>query len=159
MKLEKNIKIILTTDIINKMKECVKKAAPNESCGLLFGEIKQLKKESAISEFQIHYIGKKFNCIEADQKSPVSFLIDNFEKLNEIYQIASQKYNLRLISIFHSHPAGAHPSGVDLKNMKYLDGFKAFKNEIWTIMDGSNHELNGFIYFQNELMQVDVQIK
>lgn len=157
MKFENDIKIALDQKIIDDMKNCVKKAKPNEACGLIFGSIEEVNGDNG---FQYHYIGRKFNCFESDRKSPVAFLIQNIEKLNEIFLEASQKYNLRLISIFHSHPAGSHPSGVDERNMKYLDdcGNKAFKNQIWTIMNGSNFNLNGFIYFNKVFMQVEVKL-
>ena len=155
MEFEKDIKIIITLDIYEKLKNCVKRASPNEACGLIFGSIKEL---IANEGFEYHYISQIFECIESSNKSTVAFLMDNIEELNRLYQDASQKYNMRLISIFHSHPGGSYPSGVDRHNMEHLNNFKAFKNLIWTIMDAGNNDLNGFIYFNNELLQVDVKI-
>ncbi|MHA1489776.1 MAG: Mov34/MPN/PAD-1 family protein [Promethearchaeota archaeon] len=157
IKFEKDIKIILNNKTLDDLKTCVKKSQPNEACGLIFGDIKEIVRAG---EYHYEYIGKKFNCIESDKKSPVEFLMEDIEKLNEVFQDAAQKYDLRLISIFHSHPAGAYPSGVDTRNMKYLDncGNNAFRNQIWTIMDAQNHELNGFIYFNEEFMQVGLEI-
>jgi len=45
--------------------------------------------------------------------------------------------------------------------MKFLDEFdnKAFKNQIWSIMDASNYKLNSFIYLNKELKQINVKIK
>ena len=156
MKVEKDIKIILNEEIFEGLEICVKKANPNEACGLVFGDINEIKNTE---QFQYHYIGKMFECIESTNKSVVAFLIDNIDKLNEIYHTASVKYKMRLISIFHSHPGGAHPSGIDTDNMKYLDSFNAFKNLIWTIMDASNSELNGFLYYRNEFLQIPLEIK
>ncbi len=156
MKFEKDIKIILNQDILEELKKCVKKSDPYEACGLIFGEIKEIK---IINGYQYHYIGKKFECIESSKKSTVAFLIDNIEKLHDIYQKANLKYKMRLISVFHSHPGGTYPSGVDLENMKYLNTFKAFKNQIWTIMSATNKELNGFLYFNEEFLQIDLEIK
>lgn len=133
-------------------------ASPNEACGLIFGEVEETKVEGG---FQYHYIAKIFECFESSEKSPVSFLIDNLELLNEKFEHAYNKHKLNLISIFHSHPGGSYPSGVDTRNMEYLDdcGNKAFKNQIWTIMDASTKELNGYIYLQNEFLQINVQKK
>ena len=141
---------------MSKPKICIKKASPYEACGLIFGDIREIN----ISEegFQYHYIGQIFECIESTKKSTVAFLIDNIEELNKIYQNAAKKYNMRLISIFHSHPGGTYPSGEDTKNMKYLEGFKAFKNLIWTIMNAENYDLNGFIYFNNEFWQIAIEV-
>ena len=107
------------------------------------------------------YLGKKFECIPSSEKSPVAFLIDNFEIFNEKFQEAAQKFNMQLVSIFHSHPGGAYPSGVDERHMIFLDecGLSNFKNQIWSIMDASNKKLNGFIYLQKELIQINIQIE
>ena len=157
MKFEKDIIIILPQDIAKDLKKCVKNAYPNEACGLIFGDINEFRVDEG---YQYHYIAQKFECFESDKKSPVSFLIENIEKLNEVWQNAAQKYNLQLISIFHSHPAGASPSGIDHDNMEYLDncGNKAFKNQIWTIMDGQNFKLNAYIFFNQEIIRVAVKI-
>lgn len=157
MKFEKDILIIVNQNIIDNLKICVKNASPNEACGLIFGDIKEVQ----VSEgFQYHYIAKKFECLESDKKSPVSFLIENIERLNEVWQNAAQKFSLRLISIFHSHPAGSSPSGVDHDNMEFLDncGNRAFKNQIWTIMDAQNFNLNAYIYYNEEIMKVAVEV-
>lgn len=155
MEFQKDIKIIINEEIFEKLVLCVKNASPFEACGLIFGEIEEVKVEEG---FQYHYIGQMFECIESTKKSTVSFLIDNIEELNEIYQTAARKYNKRLVSIFHSHPGGAHPSGVDTRNMKHLNDFKPFRNLIWTIMSASNKKLNGFIYFNMEFFQVKIEI-
>lgn len=149
--------MVINQETFEQLKLCVKNARPNEACGLIFGDIEQRK---VIDGFQYLYFTKKFDCIEPDRKSPVEFLIINIEKLNQIFYNASQNHNLRLVSIFHSHPSGAHPSGYDLQNMKLLDKFenKAFKNQIWTIMDGNNYKLNGFIYLEKELQQIKVKV-
>jgi proteasome lid subunit RPN8/RPN11 len=158
MKIQNDFKILIKTQIYNKMVNCVNKASPNEACGLVFGEIKEVEENG---DFQYHYLPKKFNCIESSRKSTVAFLMNNIEELNALFYEAFSKYNLRLISIFHSHPGGNYPSGIDVDNMKYLDncGNKAFKNQIWTIMDATNKEINGFIYFNNELVQIDVRLE
>jgi proteasome lid subunit RPN8/RPN11 len=158
IKFEEDIKLILNTILINQLIECVKNASPNEACGLVFGDVKEIDYKG---EYQYHYVGKKFNCIESNQKSPVAFLMSNLEELNRIFLEAFQKYNLRLISIFHSHPGGTHPSETDFTNMRFLDncGNTAFKNQIWAIMNANNKKLKGYILFKDEFMQIEVKIK
>jgi len=156
MKFQEDIKIVLEQEIVEDLKRCINNASPYEACGLIFGDIREINiKEEGV---QYHYIGQLFECIESTKKSTVAFLIDNIEELNKIYQTAAKKYNMRLISIFHSHPGGNYPSGVDTINMKYLEDFKAFKNLIWTIMNAENYDLNGFIYFNNEFWQIAIEI-
>ncbi len=155
MKLLEDIKFIIDDKILKKLTKCVKNASPYEACGLIFGEINEKKVEDG---FQYHYLGQRFECIKSTNKSTVAFLIDNIEELNELYKTAAEKYNKRLISIFHSHPAGSSPSGVDTDNMKHLNEFKLFKNLIWTIMSAGNYDLNGFIYLNEEFFQILVEI-
>ena len=90
IRFEKDIKLILNTILFNQLIECVKSASPNEACGLIFGDIEEIDYKG---EYQYHYIGKKFNCIESNQKSPVAFLMNNIEDLNRIFQEAFQKHN------------------------------------------------------------------
>ncbi len=157
-KYQKDIKIILSQKLLEQLKKCVVSASPNEACGLIFGDIKSIELNNS-GQYQYHYIGQNFKCFESDRKSPVAFLIENFEEFNRVFKQAHNEFNLKLISIFHSHPAGSHPSGVDLGHMKFLDtcGLKNFKYLVWTIMDATNSNLNGFIYFKEELMQVEVE--
>ena len=160
MEFQKSIKIFLNSKIIEDLKICVNNASPYEACGLIFGEITESKLPAG-SEFQYNYIGKNFKCFESDKKSPVSFLIDNFEELNRVFKQAAEVFNLKLISIFHSHPAGSSPSGTDLNHMKFLDscGLKSYRNQIWSIMDATNYEIRGYIYFKKELLQIAVELE
>jgi proteasome lid subunit RPN8/RPN11 len=97
----------------------------------------------------------------------VSFLIRNIEKLNAIIleELQSETQKIQLISIFHSHPSGNHPSATDSDHMRYLDNFgenaskftsRAFKNLIWLIIDASDYDIKGYIYFENEIQEIEV---
>jgi proteasome lid subunit RPN8/RPN11 len=96
------------------------------------------------------------------------------EKIEELYRVisnANKKYDARVLSILHSHPAGSYPSGFDINYMKHLDNFYRkvlnspipikipIKNEIWTIMDGSNFEVNGLVYLENEIQQIQLRVE
>lgn len=163
MKFEKDIILILTDQIVGELKECNRKAAPIEACGLIFGDIKRA--EINKDNYQAYYIGKQFYCLKSNIESYGSFdLIEDTDRYFEIHQDAVYTKQLRLISIFHSHPVPAFPSSVDIKNMKFLDediGNKRnpFKNQIWTIMDMNTEELNGFIYFNKTLLHIDLRIQ
>jgi proteasome lid subunit RPN8/RPN11 len=91
------------------------------------------------------------------------------EMLNAIIleELQSESQKVQLLSIFHSHPSGNYPSATDLNHMRYLDNFgenaskftsRAFKNLIWLIIDAKNYNINGFIYFENEIHKIDVII-
>ncbi|KKM05436.1 hypothetical protein LCGC14_1754160 [marine sediment metagenome] len=157
--------------ILDRIISCVENSYPDEAFGLILGPQPKEISLGISEEFQYHYIGEKFECVESSEKSPVSFLMNDTIKLFEIFENAIKKYNRRVISIFHSHPSGARPSGFDINYMKFLDesyskiynsAYKAkmgIKNQIWTIMDSSNKDLNGFIYLHDELMQIAIEIK
>jgi proteasome lid subunit RPN8/RPN11 len=155
IKYQKDIILYIDSKNLNNIIKCVDKAYPNESCGLIFGKILS---EYHNGEFQYKYYCEKFDCIESDQKSPVAFLIEDLEKLDMILRKAIIEDNLRLISIFHSHPSGSIPSGFDINYMEILNksGLKQFKNQIWTIMDSINKKINGFIYLEKEIMQIEI---
>ncbi len=171
MKFQKDIILFIESKILETISRCVDNSNPNEAFGLILGpQPKEIPLEFD-EGFQYHYYGEKFECIESSEKSPVSFLMDNTIKLFEIFEEAILKYNLRVLSIFHSHPSGAHPSGFDINYMKFLNESHdkvynsvynvriGFKNQIWTIMDSDNKELNGFIYINEELIQISIRVK
>ncbi len=85
--------------------------------------------------------------------------MNDYKQLIEI----SNKYSkdFQLLSIFHSHPGNAYPSGVDIPYMKnyYESGITKFKHIIWTILNAESKELNGFIYIFDELRQISIQFR
>jgi len=169
MKRLEDIKIILTKSILDELVECVNYAYPNEACGLIFGDKKEIQNPNKKGDYFYHFNGEIFHCFESDKKSPLAFLIDNVEVLNKIYQEVYKKHKMSLVSIFHSHPSGNYPSGIDAKNMKRLDEFdikyqgrklnNPFKNVIWVIMDASNKEMNAFIYINSEIVRTNIKIQ
>lgn len=160
MKVEEDIILFVNPEVLNDIKLCVKKANPNEACGLIFGTILEQKKSNSENDYSYHFHGLKFQCIESTQKSPVAFLMDDYSKLIDISNKYSKAYNYQLISIFHSHPGSAYPSGVDITYIEgyYKSNVNKFKHLIWTIMNAVNEELNGFIYIFDELQQILVKI-
>ncbi|MHA1671664.1 MAG: Mov34/MPN/PAD-1 family protein [Promethearchaeota archaeon] len=169
MKIQNDIKLLLNLEIFSDLIKCVENAFPNEACGLIFGKILEVPNEQQEDDYFYHYISRKFRCIPPDKSSTVTFLIENEELLHDIIIKETQHNfddkNMRLISIFHSHPNSSFPSNIDKNQMKYLDYFssinhdygnKAFKNLIWVIIDASNNEINGFVYFEGEFLQVKI---
>jgi len=168
MKFQKDIIFFISKNIYEKIIECVEYARPNESCGLIFGESQEKENSEEKEDYFYYYKSKHFECIKSDKKSAVAFLIEGSEEIDSMI-LNNTNRNQKLISIFHSHPAGAHPSGIDLNHMERYDSSKRtylgkpqlrlLKLQIWTIMDASNYELNAFIYLNKEIIQIDLQIK
>jgi len=161
LKYEKDIILFIDKEIIKHMIQCIEKASPNEACGLIFGKIKEQKKPNSEKDYSYYYNAYKFECIESSHKSPVAFLMDDYEKLINLSSSYSKDFNYQLLSIFHSHPGSAYPSGVDLPYIEsyYKSNITKFKHLIWTIMSAESKELNGFIYIFNGLKQILVQIR
>ncbi|MFX1568384.1 MAG: Mov34/MPN/PAD-1 family protein [Promethearchaeota archaeon] len=159
MKFEKDIILTINKALFANIKLCVENAYPNEACGLIFGKILEQKKPNGKDEYSYYFNGYKFECIESSHKSPVAFLMDDYERLIQL----SKKYSkdFQLLSIVHSHPGSAYPSGVDIPYMRnyYESRIVKFKHLIWTIIDAKCEELNGFMFISEELKQILVQIK
>jgi proteasome lid subunit RPN8/RPN11 len=159
MKYEKDIILTINKELLEDIKQCVENASPNEACGLIFGKIVEQQKPDSEDEYCYYFKGYKFECIESSHKSPVAFLMDDYERLIRL----SKKYSneFQLLSIFHSHPGSAYPSGVDIPYMRtyYESGISKFKHLIWTIIDAKCEELNGFMVILEELKQISVEIR
>lgn len=161
MNYENDIILFIDRQTLKKIIQCIEKAAPNEACGLIFGKIEEIKKNESENEYSYYYNAHKFKCIESSYKSPVAFLMDDYEKLIDISRLYSKDFNYQLLSIFHSHPRSAYPSGLDLSYMDnyYKSNIPKFKHLIWTIMNAEYKTLNGFIFIFNELKQINVQVR
>jgi len=168
MDYEEHIKLIIPKDIFREMQKCSGNASPNEAGGLVFGDFEELKIEEG---FQYNFRGKKFECLESTKPSPVSYLMDNLQEFYDIWTEAIYKYKQQLVSIFHSHPGSAMPSGFDDQYMKMLVDFDNemiergifknpnFKYVIWTIIDGKKKDLKGFLILKNKLTQIEVIVE
>ena len=157
MRLEKDIVFIIGRGLIRKINKCIENAYPNEACGFLIGEIQEINNNG---DFRYTYHSKIFQCIESSKSSPVSFLLDNEQKILELSNNIANDKKLKLLAIFHSHPAGAKPSSIDKKCMKYYHncGVKKFTHLLWIIVDSRNKDINGFIYLDNKLTQIEIEI-
>jgi len=157
MRFEKDIAFIIAKEITSSIDKCIEKANPNEACGFLFGRILEINRHG---DFKYKYYSETFQCIESSVLSPALFLMDNDKKILELSNTTLKKKSLKLIAIFHSHPAGANPSSIDKKCMKYYHncGIKKFTHLVWIIVDSRNKDINGFIYLDNKLTQIRLEV-
>lgn len=157
MRFEKDIVFVLNKDIVSKLNKYIHKSYPNEACGFLLGNIIE---SSNHGDFKYTYCCEKIQSIESSIISPASFLLDNDEKILELSNIMIKEEGLKLIAVFHSHPSGANPSDIDKKRMKYFHncGIKKFTHLVWIIVDSSNQKINGFIYLDNKLTQIKIEV-
>ncbi len=157
MKFEEDITFVIGRSLIRKINKCIENSHPNEACGFISGEIQEINNNG---DFRYAYYSKIFYCIESSKSSPVAFLLANDQKILELSNNISNDKKLKLLAIFHSHPAGAKPSSFDKKCMKYYHncGIKKFTHLIWIIVDSRNKEVNGFIYLDNILTQIKIEV-
>ncbi len=157
MKVNNQIQLVLRKDVISLLLACVRDSHPNEACGLIFGRINELTNIND-DGYKYKFISSTFKSFDSDNKSIVAFLMKDEEKLYTILK-NNIKNEVRLISIFHSHPGRAYPSKKDINSMIFLDkcGIKTFKNQIWTIMNAKTKYIKGYLYFQKKLYRVKVK--
>ena len=110
------------------------KAHPTEACGLLFGE---LSKESAT----VKRVVVTPNALGSD----VSFEIDP-KVFYDSFTKAKQD-DLEFLGFFHSHPASADPSSIDIKFMKL------WGDAVWLILSSDEDKFAAF-RMKNERVQV-----
>ena len=153
MRFEKEIVFYISNNIVEKIDNCIKLASPNEASGYILGNIQEVNNNG---DFNYNYFSISFHCIESSIGSTVSFLLDNEQKMLELAEHLTKNENLKLIAIFHSHPAGTTPSSTDKRSMKHYhnSGLKKFSHLIWIIGDAQNKEMNGYIYLSNKLTQI-----
>jgi proteasome lid subunit RPN8/RPN11 len=157
MRFEEDIIFVLKKDIIGIISNCIKKVYPNEASGFIFGSIKEFNEKG---DYKYKYYAEIFQCVSSSVLSPASFLIDDDRKLLELSNTILIRDGLKLLAILHSHPNGATPSNFDKKYMKYYHncGIKKFSHLVWIIVDSSNQNINGFIYLENNLTRIGVEI-
>ncbi|MHA1821724.1 MAG: Mov34/MPN/PAD-1 family protein [Promethearchaeota archaeon] len=155
MKKNKKIYFSVTESQYNSLVDIARKAYPNESCALLFGVLE--KKENSSGEQEYYYKIKEIREMKSSEPSPVAFVLNDFELLAKIW-LEQQDRGLRLLSIFHSHPNTAIPSGIDETYMRNMD-MGGFSGIIWSIYGNISRDLNAFIYLNNRIYQVNVIIQ
>ena len=98
-------RMILPQKFVDQMKSEARRVWPMEACGLLLGRI-----EGEVPQVSDLVLAENV------EKSTVSFTIDP-QTLLQVYLKAETEAK-ELLGIFHSHPAEARPSGVDIKFMR-----------------------------------------
>ena len=115
------------------------KVQPIEACALLFGKLSH-------DEGNV----KKVEFVQNKLQSPVKFQIDP-EKVAAAFTEA-EKEGLDFIGIFHSHPAPAEPSSID------LEGMKLWGNALWLILSLTDGELAAYQLKDHSVEEAPLQI-
>jgi len=110
---------------VDLLKQEAEKVHPVEACALLFGKLSQ---NEAVVE-KVEFAPNKL-------KSTVRFEIDP-EKVATAITVA-EKEGLDFVGLFHSHPAPAAPSPIDLKYMKL------WGDTLWLILSSIDGNLAAY---------------
>lgn len=83
--------------------------------------------------------------------STVEFVISPKFVIAELKK--AEKEGLELIGFFHSHPAAAYPSAVDLKTMKL------WPNTVWLIFSLTEKKFSAYLIRNNILEEIELKIE
>jgi len=109
---------------------------PNESCAILFGDIKN--KNSIVKEIWL---------TENIEKSPVEFTLSPEQTL-EMHEKEKEK-GLQIIGIFHSHPnSQAFPSSTDKRFMEN-------NPYVWIIYSGVNKDFKAY-FLESDIIEIPI---
>lgn len=113
---------------------------PIEACALLFGR-------SLKTSFLIEKVVVAKNILS----STVEFVISPQFVVTELKK--AEMEGLDLVGFFHSHPAAAYPSIVDLKTMKL------WPNTVWLIFSLTEDEIAAYMLRYNLLEKIELKIE
>ena len=130
-------KIILSESIKKILTQHAENENPNESCAILYGDIKNEK-----------YIVKETWLTENIEKSPVEFTLSPEQTL-KMYE-KEKEMSLQIIGIFHSHPnSEAYPSSTDKKFMEN-------NQYVWVIYSGVNKNFKAYV-LESDVIEITIQ--
>ena len=125
---------------IELLKQETEKVYPVEACAMLFGKVSQ-------SEVEV----KKVMIAENKLISTTSFEVDPARVAEAV--IKAEKEGYEFIGLFHSHPAPASPSSVDLKYMRL------WSDIVWLILSSSTGKLAAFQLIDGSVKEVTIRIE
>ncbi len=125
---------------VNLLKEEARKVHPIEACAMLFGKLTQ--KEAVV---------KRVVVAPNKLRSPARFEIDPKTFVNALTE--ADKEGLDFIGLFHSHPAPAKPSLIDLKYMKL------WGDAIWLILSTIDSGIAAFQMTHNKVHEVSITVR
>ena len=123
---------------IRQLKDEAYRSNPIEACALLFGKLSKTA-----------YSVKKVVVATNILNSTVEFAINPQFVVVELKKAETEGFDL--VGFFHSHPASAYPSVVDLKNMKL------WKNTLWLILSLTEDKIAAYMMRNNKLEKIELK--
>jgi proteasome lid subunit RPN8/RPN11 len=124
---------------IDLLKQETKRIHPIEACAMLFGKMSQ---NEAVVE-KVEFAPKKSQSLVRFEIGP--------EKVADVFTEAEEE-GLDFIGLFHSHPAPADPSSIDLRYMKF------WGNAISVILSSLNGKLAAYQLTDGSIEEATIQI-
>lgn len=125
---------------VDLLKEEARRVHPVEACAMLFGKL--TRKEAFV---------KRVEVAPNKLQSTLRFEIDP-ETFASAFTEADKK-GLDFIGLFHSHPAPAKPSLIDLKYMKL------WSSAIWLISSSSNGSLAAYQMRNGKVKEIAIKVE
>jgi proteasome lid subunit RPN8/RPN11 len=125
---------------VNLLKQETKRVHPVEACAMLFGDLTvnvAVVKDVTVAPNKL--------------KSEVKFEVDPVDAVAAF--AAAEKKGLEFIGLFHSHPAPAFPSSLDLEYMKL------WGDSLWLIQSSVDNTLAAYQLIDGEVKQATINIK
>lgn len=125
---------------VDLLREEARKVHPVEACAILFGEI--TSQRAVVRKVMV--ARNKLQSTERFEIDPVT-VVEALER--------AEKEGLEFLGLFHSHPAPANPSAVDLKFMKL------WGEAIWLILSSIDQSLAAFQLKGRSLKQIQITLE
>ena len=125
---------------VELLKQETERMYPVEACALLFGELSQ--NEAVVEKFEI---------AENRLRSTTRFEVDPARIAAAITEAEKEGYEF--IGLFHSHPAPAAPSSVDLKYMRL------WGDALWLILSSTDGKLAAYQLIDATVKEATIRIK
>ncbi|MEM2936309.1 MAG: M67 family metallopeptidase [Candidatus Bathyarchaeia archaeon] len=130
----------LTGEQLHLLRAEAKRSHPIEACALLFGK----RDEEKATVKKVVVAPNRLN-------SPVRFEMDP-QLVYSAFEEADQE-GLQFIGLFHSHPAPAVPSSVDLKYMEL------WEDAIWLILSSTDDKAAAFQLIDGRIRGATINLK
>ncbi|MFQ6081650.1 MAG: M67 family metallopeptidase [Candidatus Bathyarchaeia archaeon] len=130
----------LRSQQLHLLREEARKSHPVEACALLFGRM--IDDEAIVTKVVVAP-----NLLQ----STVRFEMDPQIVFNAFEQ--AEREGLRFIGLFHSHPAPARPSAVDLRYMRL------WGEAVWLILSSINGDIAAFQMKNDKVYEITLKIE
>ncbi len=125
---------------VELLKKETEKVHPVEACALLFGRL--TKNEAVV---------KKVEIAQNRLRSTTRFTVDPTNVATAITD--AEEEGLDFVGLFHSHPAPAVPSTIDLKAMRL------WGNALWLILSSTDGNLAAYQLIDDTAKEATIKIK